>query len=478
MLREKKYHLFFIAMLMCCCSLQAQQSLIETPEDTINANSSELIMVGDIVLTGNKKTKEAIILREIPFKTGEQLTLEALVKKFETARSQLMNTALFNAVIVAAENIEGTRINVVVDVNERWFLFPVPYFKPVDRNLNQWLVEQKADLGRVNYGLKFRYNNATGRNDKIRVSLVSGYTKQYSFSYERPYIDKKLMWGMKLSFATGKNREINYNTINDKQVFVKDGDRYIRSFTNASLDLTYRKAIRTRHSFGISYSSEQITDTIVKLNPTFFKTGHNSISFPSVYYSLSYFDLDYIPYPTKGYAAQASISKSGFNNIINVWQLNVKGLAVWPFSSKTYFSLNGYGGIKLPFKQPYFNQRFLGYGDIFMQGYEYFVIDGVAGGYLKTTLTRELLNFNIKTPAGKKGKEQQKIPVRIFGKVYGNAGYVHNPEPGENSLSNKMLYSGGFGIDILTFYDVTFKLEWTFNSLGQNGLFLHRKTIF
>ena len=197
MLREKKYHLFFIAMLMCCCSLQAQQSLIETPEDTINANSSELIMVGDIVLTGNKKTKEAIILREIPFKTGEQLTLEALVKKFETARSQLMNTALFNAVIVAAENIEGTRINVVVDLNERWFLFIVPDFKPVERNMNKWLVEQKADLGRVNYGLKFRYNNATGRNDKIRVSLVSGYTKQYSFSYERQYIDKKRMWGMK-----------------------------------------------------------------------------------------------------------------------------------------------------------------------------------------------------------------------------------------------------------------------------------------
>ena len=61
---------------------------------------------------------------------------------------------------------------------------------------------------------------------------------------------------------------------------------------------------------------------------------------------------------------------------------------------------------------------------------------------------------------------------------FGNSGYIYNPQPGDNFLSNRMLYSGGLGIDILTSYDFTLKLEWTFNQLGQNGLFLHRKTIF
>ena len=101
----------------------------------------------------------------------------------------------------------------------------------------------------------------------------------------------------------------------------------------------------------------------------------------------------------------------------------------------------------------------------------------MAGGYIKTTFTREILNFNIKTP-NIKGKRAERIPVRIFAKVYGNTGYVHNPQPGDNLLSNKMLYSGGFGIDILTFYDVTFRFEYSFNQLGQGGLFIHRKTIF
>ena len=165
------------------------------------------------------------------------------------------------------------------------------------------------------------------------------------------------------------------------------------------------------------------------------------------------------------------------NNIINVWQVSAKGSGSWHTGPKTFFNVTAYGSIKVPFEQPYYTLRFLGYSDVFLQGYEYYVIDGVAGGYLKTTLTREMLHFNIKVPA-RKNKEVQRIPVRIFGKIYGNTGYVYNPQPGENVLSNTMLYSGGLGIDILTFYDFTLKFEWTFNQLGQNGLFLHRKSIF
>jgi hypothetical protein len=112
-----------------------------------------------------------------------------------------------------------------------------------------------------------------------------------------------------------------------------------------------------------------------------------------------------------------------------------------------------------------------------MQGYEYFVIDGVAGGYLKASLTRKLFNFNIKVPGTKK-IAPVKIPINIYGRTYGNTGYTYNPNPGNNYLSNKMLFSGGFGIDITTIYDFTLKLDWSFNQLGQNGIFIHKKVIF
>ena len=478
MQRGKKYCVWLIATFVCSHQLFAQSPGEIKIKDTAAITAPDsVVTIGDILISGNKRTKRSIILREIPFKSGEKYTLSELVKKFEDARRQLMNTALFNTVVVATQKIEENKITISVDLKERWYLFPWPYFKPVDRNLNQWIVEQKASLDRVNYGAKILYNNTTGHNDKLRLYFISGYTRQFSFSYDRLYIDKQLKWGMSIGFAVGKNREVNYNTINNKQVFLKDNDNYLHSFLTANAEITYRRAIKTRHRFGVSYTVEDVKDTVLSLNPSYYKTGRNNIRYPIVYYNVSYYDLDYIPYPTKGYAVEASFSKKGFDKIMNVWELSAKGSGTWHLSPRLFFNLNMYGGIRVPFKQPYTNQRFLGYGDVFMQGYEYYVIDGVAGGYLKATLSREILNFMIRIPL-KKGKIPLHIPVRIFGKVYGNSGYVYNPLPGNNVLSNKILYSGGFGIDILTFYDVTFKLEYTFNQLGQNGLFLQRKTIF
>ncbi|MGH2552266.1 MAG: POTRA domain-containing protein [Chitinophagaceae bacterium] len=478
MQRNNPYCFWLLIVIINFQQLSAQESGETKSNSTSEISiSNALITVGDIHISGNKKTKTNIVLREIPFKTGDKYTLEELVKKFEDARRQLMNTTLFHTVVVAAEKIDSNLATVSVTLNERWYLFPAPYFKPVDRNLNQWIVEQKASLSRVNYGAKLLYYNATGHNDKLKIFLINGYSRQFSFNYDRLYFDKKLKWGINVGFAMGKNREVNYNTVNDKQVFLKDNNSFLRNYVTTNAELTYRRKIKTRHSIGVNYTVENVKDTVLDLNPYYYKTGRNNIRYPGLYYNMSYYDFDYIPYPTKGYAAQISVSKKGFDHTFNVFELSVKGSGSWHLSPGIFFTLNLYGGIRLPFKQAYINQRFLGYGDIFLQGYEYFVIDGVAGGYMKTTLTRKVLDFNIRLPK-KNRKDPVHIPIRIFAKVYGNAGYVHNVQPGYNFLSNKMLYSGGFGIDILTFYDVTFKLEYTFNQLGQNGLFLHRKTIF
>ncbi|MBK5270423.1 MAG: hypothetical protein JJE22_05345, partial [Bacteroidia bacterium] len=327
-----KYCLWLIVAVACFHTLSAQQSALETlPESSLQPGNQKLVpanslfVVRNILITGNKKTRDNIILREIPFKPGQEFPLEELVEKFEDARRQLMNTALFHEVTVALKSFEGYNVDVIIDVKERWYIFPLPYLKPVDRNINQWIVEQKAKLSRVNYGLKLLYNNFTGRKDKLKLYLVNGYTKQVSFSYNGLFIDKKLKWGTSMSFEMGKNREVNYNTINDKQVFIKDNDNYLRSFVHASAEVTYRRLTKTVHRFGIGYTKETVSDTIVALNPSYFKSGRNSIRFPEIYYDMTYLDLDYNPYPTKGYAAAVSVGKRGFNNTINLWQLTAKG---------------------------------------------------------------------------------------------------------------------------------------------------------
>ena len=197
MLQKIKYRLCFVMLVLCSHALGQeipQPGLTDAIGETNTvANAEDMVpsMVREIIITGNKRTRPDIILREIPFKPGEKYALQELVRKFEDARRQLMNTALFHEVIVAMQKSEGYLVDVLVEVKERWYIFPVPYFKPVDRNLNQWLFEKGASLSRVNYGLKVLHNNATGHNDKLRFWFVAGYTKQLSFSYDRLYIDKK-----------------------------------------------------------------------------------------------------------------------------------------------------------------------------------------------------------------------------------------------------------------------------------------------
>lgn len=484
----KKY---FLSLVVCLLStlLHAQQAesfnsqgMQAAHEPTVSAAAIDSaakssFIVRDIYISGNKKTRDQIILREVPFKKGDYYQLQGLVQKFEHAQQQLMNTSLFHEVVVALKSFEGYNVDIQITVKERWYIFPIPYFNIVSRNFNEWVNEHDASLKRVNYGLKLTHNNVSGRMDKLKFSITNGYTRQLGLNYQRPYFEKSMKWGFNVGLNAGKNRDISYNTINNKAAILDSTDQYVHQFFRANAEVTYRRAIKTIHRFGFAYTHESVGDTVVQLNPLFYNEGKTNISYPELYYSVSYLNQDYNPYPLQGYAGEFTISKKGFNKEVNMWQVTAKGSGTWPVTPKMYFNARAVGSIKLPFDQPFYNQRFLGYNDMEMQGYEMYIVDGVAGGYVKATLGRELFNFNINLPPIKYTKVNR-VPFRIYGKIYGNAGYVHNPFPNGNTLNNKMLFSGGFGIDIITLYDFVIKLEYSFNPLGQNGLYLHRKNQF
>ena len=99
----------------------------------------------------------------------------------------------------------------------------------------------------------------------------------------------------------------------------------------------------------------------------------------------------------------------------------------------------------------------------------------MAGGYTKETIGYNIWSSQFNIPNIKLLKSLHSVPFRVYVKAYGNAGYVHNPNPSiHNELTNKMLYSTGVGIDIVAFTDLIFKIEWSFNQLGQNALYLHQ----
>src|SRR5689334_4561040 len=66
------------------------------------SDSNKVIHIRDINVSGNKKTKNYIIFREIHFKAGDTILFKDLSKQLELVRDQIHNTNLFFKVSVKA----------------------------------------------------------------------------------------------------------------------------------------------------------------------------------------------------------------------------------------------------------------------------------------------------------------------------------------------------------------------------------------
>jgi len=439
--------------------------------DSVNV----LVVITDVIISGYKKTKPYIIQREVPFKKGEYILNSELNHKLALCKQQLMNTTLFVDVDVKPVKLDSNHIYIDIHVKERWYLFPIPYFRIVSRNFNTWWFEENHSFQRVNYGLKFMQNNVTGRNDNLNLWFVGGYTQQLSLRYENPNIDHKLKNGINVGFGYSRNRELNYAINHNKQSFFKQPDNFVYKQMYVDFAYTYRPAIKTRHIFRVSYYDININDTILTLNNKFLAPGLKRVRYPDFNYTLQYSNLDYNPYPLKGFAGEATFYKR-FGKNSNVWELNGRANYAIKVSPRSFVQLQGAGLVRLPFKQPYITNNLMGSTDLYMRGLEYYVVQGVAGGVARATVKNEVLSLNVRNPI--KSKTHDKIPFRVFLKAFGDIGYSYMPDYGNSKLNNKLLRTWGAGIDIVTFYDIVVRLEYSFNQLGDQGMFIHTQTDF
>lgn len=438
----------------------------------ISDSVNSLIEISEIILTGFKRTKPYIIQREVPFKKGQFLQKDELEKKLNLCKQQLMNTSLFVDVDVRALRFDSSHVFIDIHVKERWYLFPIPYFKIVSRNFNTWWVEENHSLNRIEYGLKFMQNNFTGRNDNLNMWFISGYTQQFSLRYDNPNIDSKLKHGANIGFGIKRNRELSFMVDSNKQKFYKDRDNFLTNQQYVDLSYTYRPAIRTRHSVRFAYVSMGINDTVLKLNPKFFSSNVTRINYFDASYNYSYINVDYIPYPLKGFMGDASVYKR-FGRYSSFWGLGGRANYSIKLFPTSFLQLQAAGGIKFPFNQPHITNTFMGGADFYMRGLEYYVVEGVAGGILRTTAKNEVLSFNLRNPV--RSKTHDKIPFRLFLKAYGDLGYSYSENYNYSRLNNKLLKTWGVGLDIVTFYDVVLRFEYSFNQLGDKGLFFHNQ---
>lgn len=439
-------------------------------QDSTALHKDSTVIISNIIVSGNKKTNTNIILREMFFKEGDTIAINDLQKKIDDSKSFIFNTTLFVSVAIETAKLENNKIAVLVLLKERWYIFPLPYFKLVDRNFNEWWVNQNRDLGRVNYGLKFFHNNLSGNNDKLNIWLITGYNRQVTIRYELPFCNKKLTNGFNIGYTFSKQKEINYQTsTGNKQQFFKLQDGFAKNFSRFEFAFANRPDKMLKHTFRLGYTTESIDDSVVIKNPQYYGNSLNKLQYPDFTYNFQYTKTNYNAYPTNGFIGSLNIYHRGLlnNSPSNLTQLSVGSVFAKTLSKKLFVRLLTNAAIKFPYSETFISQPLFGYSDFQMRGLENYVIDGMAGIINKTNIGAELFSFNLKLPT--KNTTYSKIPFKFYGKIYNDLAYCHNPYVTNTLFNNKLLHSYGIGLDIISIYDFVFKIEYSFNQIGQSG---------
>lgn len=448
---------------------------------TLYTQSADYVVIENITIKGNQRTKTAIILRELTFGVLDTIPINQLTYELERSEEQVINMGLFNNVEITLSNwiASNNHIAIKVDLSEAWPIYPIPIFELADRNFNVWWVEQGRSLERVKYGLDFSHNNLSGWKDRLELRVERGYSQLYSARYIYPYLNRKKTLGLEAQIIYEQRKELDYNTYQNKQLFYRSpsNDFVFRRF-GTSVGIHYRPHYNWSHSWIIGYNNKRVDAYILEqLHLKYFSnsTPHErSIDF---IYKVVNDRRDFKAYPLQGTYAELQLTKLGLgffkdrNTTLLDFTYNL--YQQWPHNWSA--GVEFLGRISLNRNQLSFHEsKVMGYSKNTLHGYEYYIVNGLDRGILKTFVRRKLIDFEMKFGRIMPIKAFRNVPIKVYGKINNDVGMANDPfNGGYNFLNRKLLWGGGPSIDLVFYYDIIIQIEYSFNNIGEKGLFLH-----
>jgi hypothetical protein len=433
--------------------------------------------IANISFSGNRITKQKIILRELVKKQNDTLVLKKLPFIVIRSEQNIFNTQLFiyDSIFTNINHTEKT-IDLRIVVKERWYIWPVPIFEIQDRNFNTWW--QTKDLFRVNYGFFVGVDNFTGNKDKLVFGFKRGYSEQYGASYEMPYVNTAQTLGFKAQYVFNRNNEVTYLTKENLPRFQRNYKKPVFYNHEAKIGLTYRDGLYVNHRLEAVYNKAAINDTINSLNTNYFGEGRKKIEYAKLEYRYNFDNRDNKQYPLTGWAVDLWLTKEGLeftstapiDNLTSTFSIKKHT----PLHKRFFLANQLKARAMQPDKLPFYFNRALGYNDI-IRGYEYYVIDGQNYFLSKNSVRFQVIKPRIYHPRIiRKIKQFNAIPFYMFLNVHGDIGYIQEKfYANTNSLNNSWQYGYGVGVDMISFYDVVLRFEYSLNKQQQSGFFIH-----
>jgi len=478
--------LLFLCLVFCTTNTTAgDKPFVDDIESSLSASLKALDVqqapvVDNIVISGNNKTKTPIILREAPFTIGDTLALDNLSDVLQRTKNNIKNTSLFKDVSLNVKKSGKNAITVHIDVNERWYIYPIPIFQLADRNFNVWWRDYNHDFSRTVYGLKYIQNNLTGRGDRLKVVAARGYKEKYWLEYKRPYIDRQKRFGLELDAKFEQTKELAYDSEENELERHKSND-FLQRYYEGTAIVSYRNKMHQTHNLSVGYRQVSIKDTIKELNPSYFGNDKSAQKYFTIGYNYELDTRDRQSYPLQGVYFNAHAIKRGlfaFQNL-NSFQLDTRYSHHFDLGNKFYFSHDLGTKLSLSKQKLYYRQPGLGYENFFVRGYEYYVMDGQFIALGKFELKHKLFSFKINNTDLININHFNNPPLKFFLKSYVDAGYVKdNFFYKNNPLNNHFLTGAGVGVDMVTYYDLSVRFEYSVNLLKEHGFFVHLQQKF
>jgi len=428
--------------------------------------------VNSIELHGNKITRDNIIFRELEFGVGAQYSKVVLDSLMAKSRENLLNRSLFNFVTITP-TYEGSECSINVTVTERWYIWPMPILDFADPNFNVWW--QTKDFNRLNYGLRLEVQNFRGRMESLNLVAQGGYDRILSVSWGIPYLTKKQFMGIGLGGGYSFNHEIAYASENNNRVYYNAGPQYARTGKFGSIGLTFRSKYNFLHSISLAFDHVSFLDTLLILNPEL-TPGETTYNYFSVGYMYKQDFRDSKQYPLNGYYFDIGLQKVGFgifNDDINFWSASFTFDQYIPLYKRLFFAYNLTAKYTNGSGQPYFMTSGLGTDGLDIRGYELYVIPGQRFTVLKSNLKYQIIKPTDITIKWIKTTKFNKLFFALYFNYFFDVGYASDFLYYEdNSFTNQLLWGSGVGVDVVSYYDIVLRFEYSLNKFGQTNFFI------
>jgi len=487
--------LVFILLLPKALQAQSMDGEIFLPKEF----SKAYITIKRIEVTGNERTKERIITRELDFSLGDSLaTFEdkaskfkisgqkrfgrvdssEVVRRIQFSRENIINTKLFLTADLYLEQMEGDDYALRIEVKERWYFWVFPIIHLDHPNFNDWL--KNPDFSQFTQGLFISHNNMWGLSHQTSLMGYMGSSSGVGLGYYIPWIGHGQKAGLRVGAIYRNSTVVEYGSLeNERQIIFEEGSLKQVDFLTT---LTLRPGLYNYGKIRITASNHQISDHIYNLTQNdslacFLPEGKDHVSFVNLCIEYAYDSRDNRAYPLQGNYLKGFVDKRGMGILahdVDYFYYGIDMHFYQQLSGRWYtaelLKLANSSSENIPY---HFKQNLTGSED-FIRGYDYFALRGDQMYYFRSNLKYNVIKPGMMPARKEKHKDSKfrNLPYAFYINLIADVAYLTEDTYAVfNPYNNRMLYTWGIGLDFISYYDLVLRFEYAFTSIGTRGFY-------